>query len=84
MAELLDRDGFFQLLNSFKADLNFLKEPFMAILSKEGVGDQLSKLLVNQCVFQLVLGTTMVYGSSKGKEIVIESEHDYSNDMRHN
>ena len=65
-------------MNCLSDDLDLLSVPFKTILATPK-GQNLSSMLFNECVFQLIMASTSDPSTGKMKEQVFESAHPYEN-----
>lgn len=78
LTEIINQDNFYQLMNCLSDDLDILTQPFKTILATPR-GQNLSSMLFGECVFQLIMASTVGAQAGKMKEQVFESAHPYEN-----
>ena len=82
---MLDQNGFSNLLDCIGNDLDSLKKPFTSYIDDLEKSADFGKLLARETIIQLILtATTTQSAGGSGAEHIVESKHQYDNDMRYN
>ena len=75
-------DNFTVIFTLLKENLSVLETTIKKVIATS-IGEEMCKILLHECIFQVILASSCAAPTGKLAELLVESAHPYENNMRH-